>query len=242
MADRLILCSKCGSKNRVGSDKPGRPTCGNCGKPLAVNGHSGTRKSAASSSFLWFLFGTFVVIGIIYYYPGYFGSIGVIETFKYQSPDSQKQLLTDEEVWAPKPVRVSTGVLRKLLLDCPTFGVSNNCRVMEWVAPLSIQTSPGFDYFVKLVTESGAIVMEMYIKGGEQLNTSVPIGTFELRYAAGNVWYGEELLFGKETAYSKTNKLFHFEFDGSSYNGYTVELIMQRNGNLPVSAISASDF
>ncbi len=35
MAERLILCGDCGSKNRIGQGK-GRPSCGDCGKILQV--------------------------------------------------------------------------------------------------------------------------------------------------------------------------------------------------------------
>jgi len=37
MGERLILCSGCGTKNRIGTGR-GQPKCGSCGKPLAVPG------------------------------------------------------------------------------------------------------------------------------------------------------------------------------------------------------------
>ena len=105
-----------------------------------------------------------------------------------------------------------------------------------------IKTTSGYDYYVKIVAPPSKEIMTIYIRGGEYIDTLVPLGAFEIRYAAGHKWYGQTLLFGEETAYSKADRLFQFRFDGQQYTGYTVELIMQSNGNLPVSAISAKEF
>jgi hypothetical protein len=51
-----------------------------------------------------------------------------------------------------------------------------------------------------------------------------------------------EYLFGTETTYSKADSTFDFTFDGYQYSGYTVELIMQRNGNLRTSGIQPSQW
>ncbi len=43
MAERLVLCSGCGTKNRVPLKRKGQPKCGSCGMALAVQGHSAFR-------------------------------------------------------------------------------------------------------------------------------------------------------------------------------------------------------
>lgn len=63
-----------------------------------------------------------------------------------------------------------------------------------------------------------------------------------MRYATGSVWYGEELLFGPRTSYSRADTQFSFVNDGYQYSGYTVELFLQASGNLEVDRISAEDF
>ena len=70
--------------------------------------------------------------------------------------------------------------------------------------------------------------MTLFLRGGTPFQTQVPLGNYELRYAAGDTWYGETHLFGKNTKYAKASDTFNFTFDGNRYSGYTVELILQK--------------
>jgi hypothetical protein len=70
----------------------------------------------------------------------------------------------------------------------------------------------------------------------------MPLGSYEMRYAAGEVWYGEDALFGPSTAYSRADAAFDFVRGATQYEGYTVELTLQYNGNLRVQDISPSEF
>ena len=43
MASRIILCSECGTKNRIPEDKQkNKAICGECGKQLAIKGNRGS--------------------------------------------------------------------------------------------------------------------------------------------------------------------------------------------------------
>jgi hypothetical protein len=122
---------------------------------------------------------------------------------------------------------------------------ANNASFGSGVAPLNIKTSSagGYHYFVKIVNvSSGQELGSYFIRSGETLDINVPIGTYEIRYATGKIWYGPAYLFGPETSYSKADSLFTFNFDGYQYKGYTVELIMQSNGNLRTSGIEPSQW
>jgi hypothetical protein len=113
----------------------------------------------------------------------------------------------------------------------------------EALAPLSIVTSPGRDYYVKLVyagTNDAAI--GIYVQGGVTSEITVPLGSYEMRYASGTTWYGYTDLFGPETAYSKAVGTFDFRDEGNQYTGYTVELILQEGGNLGTEGIGAAEF
>jgi Zn finger protein HypA/HybF involved in hydrogenase expression len=121
----------------------------------------------------------------------------------------------------------------------------NTASFGNGVAPLSIKTSPsgGYHYFVKIVdVVSHQELGSYFIRSGEIVEIKVPVGTYEIKYASGKQWYGIGHLFGPETAYSKAESLFTFSFDGYQYSGYTVELIMQRNGNLRTSGIQPSQW
>ena len=74
------------------------------------------------------------------------------------------------------------------------------------------------------------------------LEVNLPVGSYTIKYASGQDWYGPEYLFGKDTSYSKADQVFSFQFDGYQYNGYTVELIKQVNGNLQTNSIGQDQF
>jgi len=140
----------------------------------------------------------------------------------------------------PQPAPIFTQPVQAL----PKTG-ENNASFSGGVAPLEIKTSAAGDYhyFVKIVDTSSAKELGSYfIRSGEVLDIKVPIGTYEIKYATGNKWYGTSYLFGPETVYSKADSTLDFSFDGYQYSGYTVELIMQQNGNLRTSGIEPSQW
>lgn len=118
----------------------------------------------------------------------------------------------------------------------------------EAVAPLGIHTSAGSNFYIKLVECSAGCegarpaAMTMYATGGRYLETLVPLGVYELRYAAGDTWYGTEHRFGPETIYYKADALFDFHIEGNQYMGYTVELILRRDGNLETEPMEEEEF
>ncbi|MEQ1486526.1 J domain-containing protein [Methyloglobulus sp.] len=129
-------------------------------------------------------------------------------------------------------------------LPLPQSG-SNNANFSDGVAPLKIRTSPsgGYHYFVKIVNLSNNQPIGSYfIRSGESIDIKIPLGTYEIKYASGTKWQGIDYLFGSETTYSKAESTFKFSFDGYHYSGYTVELIMQQNGNLETSRIQPNQF
>ena len=69
-------------------------------------------------------------------------------------------------------------------------------------------------------------------------STTVPAGTYKIRYACGTTWYGAEELFGEATVYSVAQKLFHFSPD----HGFAIELIPQVAGNLSTMNIPKKEW
>lgn len=107
------------------------------------------------------------------------------------------------------------------------------------VAPLTIRTGAGADYFIKFEELSTRrTVMTLFARGGETIEQNMPEGLFKLKYATGIQWCGEQQLFGAGTAVSETDKVHAFDNE----HAYTIELIPQRNGNLPVRSIGVQDF
>jgi hypothetical protein len=129
-------------------------------------------------------------------------------------------------------------------LSLPQTGEST-ATISNGVAPLNIKTSRagGYHYFIKIVnTGTNQELGSYFIRSGSVLDIQVPLGTYEIKYATGKQWYGTADLFGPETSYSKADSLFTFSFDGYQYSGYTVELIMQQNGNLRTYGIQPNQW
>lgn len=226
MAGRILLCSACGTKNKIpeGKQKGKKAVCGNCGKELAIKGNRGSILSSLFSIIinLWFVW----VLGFIFIVIPYFedsGSKSSHNTSSYQSAKIEQPPFT-----AP-PVQINHGIISK------SFAVG--------VAPLEIRTRYGNNYYIKIVnTSTNQAALTAYVVGGRPFEVLMPLGTYEIRYAAGDTWYGTEHYFGPDTAFSKANELFHFTFDGYQYSGYTVELILQAHGNLRTVNINEADF
>lgn len=222
MAERIVLCSACGQKNRI-LPKKGIARCGSCKKELAIDGHD---PSGLGSTRLWLLAGLAIV-----------GVLGLAELQKkpteptpapHSSASPIKQAQT-APAFSASPLPISTGIV-----SFPSGYV---------IAPIRIRASSGSNFFVRLVHSfTKAHIMEIYLEGGDTFEGKVPLGSYEIRYASGNVWYGEDLLFGPSTQFHKAEKTFNFTRDGDSISGYTVELVRQRGGNLRTSTISRGEF
>ena len=114
---------------------------------------------------------------------------------------------------------------------------------MSAVAPFAVRTSTGSDYYIKLVEPSSQrTILTAYVRGGRYFETEAPLGTFELRYAAGKTWFGTERLFGPETTTHRADAALHFVREPDGYLGVEVELILQAGGNLPTTRIPRSQF
>lgn len=123
-------------------------------------------------------------------------------------------------------------------------GVQHVYVSAERIAPFRVTTSAGPDsYFIKLVdTVTGSPIMTIYVHGGATFETNVPVGTYQIRYATGQVWYGLRHLFGPATAYSETIDAVTFSIQGNEAQGNDIELVPQLGGNLATKSISAAQF
>jgi len=112
------------------------------------------------------------------------------------------------------------------------------------LAPLRVVTAAGsLNYYVKVVdlkTKNPRLVF--FVRSGQTADVRIPTGVYELRYAAGENWYGEEWLFGPDTVYRRADEQLDFHTEGDTVAGFTVELIKQVNGNLGETPIKPSDF
>jgi hypothetical protein len=126
----------------------------------------------------------------------------------------------------------------------PANGETQNYTFGEAIAPFKIQSQPGSNYLVKLADAStGSTAMTIFVRGGENVETLVPLGSYYVKYASGTTWYGYDHLFGDyHTGYSKADDVFDFTVDGDTVRGFSITLYTVEGGNLSTSGITASEF
>lgn len=215
----IIECPNCGQKNRLNDDKVKEAKCGKCWKIIYTNPNKLEKEKIISNpkSYGW----VFGLIGIIVF---------VIFINSHDSSPNKRILKSEPTFYQPEQPIPYSGEIKNFTYD-------------DRVAPLKINTSYGLDYVVKLKdTYTKKPIMTIFIRGGGNIETKVPLGTYEITYASGSKWYGYDYLFGPETGYSKADEVFSFKNTGYQINGYTITLQRVFNGNLKELRISKSDF
>jgi hypothetical protein len=250
-ATSILVCAVCGTKNRLVQGRAGRPIRGKCGSPLSMPVAAapsvapispqpilpGSSRTAVSAGWLLWVAGTLIVLG------------AGINAIRYTAPanvEGGASPPTQSPPWtkyaqppgAPPPTaRVAPP------RQWQTPGVMYNQTGRAELAPLTLVTSSGADYYVKLLDpQTKADELGIYVRGGHSLEVEVPIGEYEVHYAAGEAWYGIARRFGQDTVYFRATPLFSFTATNDGYSGYTIELILQPNGNLPTTQIGAAEF
>lgn len=109
--------------------------------------------------------------------------------------------------------------------------------------PLKINNSPDANTLMKLVrVNNGADVMSIFIRAGRSIEVAVPVGSYEVRIASGQTWYGDSVRFGPTTNYAKLDAVLTFTIQGNQLLGHEITLTRMTNGNLRQSPITATDF
>jgi len=163
-------------------------------------------------------------------------------------PERRKQTPTLDKVpseqVANEPPQASEPSFTEPIQPLPLNGAIKKYVQNKAIAPLKIKTrDSGNHYYVKLVDwDTNKPVCTVFIRSGQSVSIHVPLGSYKLKYATGEQWFGTKFLFGPKTAYSVADEQFDFEVQGEHVSGYTVELIQQPNGNLKTSEISAEEF
>lgn len=159
---------------------------------------------------------------------------------------------TNAEPVRPSPAAAGT-MLRQLPQAVPTFtaaeirmpinGKTRHFALGEAIAPLKIRAAAGSYYLVKLVeVYSDETALDVFIHSGSEIEVDVPLGTYEVRYASGEKWYGYEFLFGPATSYTKADKTFTFQTVGNQISGFTLTLYKVAHGNLSSMTIRPENF
>ena len=131
--------------------------------------------------------------------------------------------------------------------DRPETGRLESAAKTKGVAPFKIftekETENASDFYLKLVdAESGNTVYVFYVRSGETLDVKVALGTYVLRYASGETWYGPEHLYGPRTRYAEGGDPLAFSQSGNMVYGNSVTLYTVLGGNFDTKNIDAGGF
>ena len=126
----------------------------------------------------------------------------------------------------------------------PAHGHVERFRYDKALAPLEIRTDGKKNYLVKInrYHEDNVVATVFVQKGRRSAELLMPLGSYRLKYAAGDTWYGGRRYFGEDTIYSEALSRFDFTQAHEGYSGYTVELVLQTGGNLSTKNIDAEEF
>ena len=125
----------------------------------------------------------------------------------------------------------------------PYNGLVKNHTNEKCVAPLKIITKSDMHYYVKIVNwYTNQLVQTIFIRAGGTVETTVPLGSYKIKYAVGETWYGETHRFGPATLYSEAEKKFDFQVIGNQSFGYTIELFLHPDGNLHTKRLLPNEF
>lgn len=91
---------------------------------------------------------------------------------------------------------------------------------------------------VKVKDSQGNDILSFYIRAGDTVTMGVASQKINVCWATGEVWYGEEYLFGEETHYSKDNESYTLK-DGDKL-WYDLEPV--KNGDFKPEEIDADEF
>ena len=102
---------------------------------------------------------------------------------------------------------------------------------------ITVSASNSESCVVKLKTSSEVEVMSFYVRAGETVTVGVPDEYLYVLFASGEVWYGNDHLFGENTSYSKDDEICNFVDYTWEYTLYPVN-----SGNFSQTPIDEDEF
>ena len=114
----------------------------------------------------------------------------------------------------------------------------------EALAPLGVTAPFSENCYVYLSSLDGnsSNNMGFYVAADQFAEVLVPLGLYEIYYATGETWYGPDELFGEETRRYQCEGTFEFYDDGEYYQGWTLELYLQENGNMDSDPVDENEW
>lgn len=133
----------------------------------------------------------------------------------------------DYGLWSPTPI------------DMPATGTILSGYEYYYQSEITVKASFGSSYVVSLKYIDGTECVSFFVRSGETATIGVPSMYLYVYFASGDTWYGygEGLMFGDDTVYSKDDEPCNFGEGSWSYTLYPVY-----NGNFTETPIDGNEF
>jgi len=124
-------------------------------------------------------------------------------------------------------------------------------QISDWAASHKGQTAPlristresGGHHVMKVVDwNTGQFQGAYFIHRGTALTIELPLGSYRLKFASGEKWYGLKNLFGPETTYSCIPDPMDFYISGNYASGHGIELTPQAGDKLETRRMKAAEW
>ena len=186
--------------------------------------------------------GLFRLVAVLAFFAGVIWVLDVSDDVSTSNQRDRSGRSNPDSATFNKPALVapSQPTFNKPALPLPWNGAIRNHTSVGRLAPLEIKTSLGSNYLVKLEdVSSEQNVIDVFVHGGNTVKIKVPLGSYLIKYASGEIWYGYQYNFGPEGSYNKADQVFHFRYEGQ---GYTITLYRVSGGNLNFTQINPAKF
>jgi hypothetical protein len=130
----------------------------------------------------------------------------------------------------------------------PASGAVRKDTKRASVAPFRVITSGSSHYLVKLFDQGSSSakspksVLSVFVRAGGTVKIEVPLGTYIIRTASGEKWYGYKHLFGPDTGFTELGDTFEFSQHGNKLTGHSITLYAVPGGNLSSKGSDAKSF
>ena len=125
--------------------------------------------------------------------------------------------------------------------EMPKNGYVFYCSTTDRPSSFKVTNNSSSNYYMKFVKAgTNSSIIKFFVRANSTVEIDMPAGNLELRYAYGDTWYGESLLFGDKTRYAKDSEYYDF-------SNYSWEITFRATSITPgesmdVEAIDADEF
>lgn len=127
--------------------------------------------------------------------------------------------------------------------DTTTFSTRILKAPPDGPGPVKIRGDRRANYFVKVRdVATGRDILVAMLAAGETIDLRLAVGSYDLRYAAGETWEGEKTLFGPDTIFMRNTQILTLAFDGDRFMGFITDLVPVPREGATLAPIAAKDF